>query len=210
MTVTKKKKLQTINLAQVLANIKGGVKRTDQLLGELNHIRTRLFTNTYVWVEGMVAGGHLKSSHEAQSQLAKEIGRVYQCVQKWYACGKLMRKHSMTPDDVNANAVYVARHAEQSVGRPEYLAIVSAIKKGVHSGKIKSMLARGEAKNGKLIERRIRTLTADRLNNKLGGKMEMMVAYRIMCKAYGLDEGMLAFYDHKGKRIYKVGMDLED
>ena len=173
-------------------------------------IPSRLFAHTYLWVEGMVATGKLKNETAAQYQLAKTVGRSNQAITQWYASGRLMRKHNMSPDDVNAHSVYVVRYAENSVSAADYLTIVSAVKQGVESGKIKAMMNRGEVRSGLAVHRRLRTLARANLSNKTGGKIEMMVAYKVMCKAYGLEEGMMAFYDPNGKRIHHVGLNLDD
>ena len=197
-----------VDLAALMRQIKGGLDRIDNLTNEVHHVRARLFANTYTWVEGMVAEAKARSETHALQLLAQTVGRSHQATTQWYASGRFMRRHSMSPDDVNPHSVYVARYAEHSLSRPDYLKVASAVKRGVESGKIKKMMNKAEVKSGRAVERRLRTMRQGGLMTKDGGKIEMQVAYRVMRKAFG--DGMLAFYDKNGKRIYKVGLDLED
>ena len=128
--MVKTEKIPAANPAALLKSIKASYQRYTELGDDLRKLKSLLFVDTYLWCEAIVALGKLKTVSEAKANLAKSVGASRHAVSSWYETGKYMRRHSINPEKVDANAVRAAAWHKASLSKAGSLKILSALKKG--------------------------------------------------------------------------------
>ena len=184
---------------KILARLKKDVGEADLLSAKVRHLHSRIFADTYAWVEATIAAGGADGTTKAVKLLADTLRKRKNTVFGWYCCGQLMRKHSMKPEQVHPGSVETLRRAQSSLPKADLLKAISAVKEGADGRKIGAMVRRAAAKSDSfsetLAKREVTRLKREGRTSKNDLKFRA-IALRLLCgEVFGRDVD-IAVVDH--------------
>ena len=174
-----------VDLEALQRQIVSRAQKLREVQAQEDHLRTRLYADTYVWCEGVVSSGAAKSLSQAWASLSASAGSHPQAVERWYYAGAWMRRHKVSPEGkAKAGAVLRARHTDSTVSKADSVKVVDAIKKGGRPGDVIRLIKSAERRSGHEVAKRGRHLEQRGQLTAKHLKLEMMVVAGLLARKY--------------------------